>query len=147
MFGVVSMPVSFSPLQAQKPPVPEYRNDTRLASLRQFFERGSCPAASYAATFLEVADELDLDWRLLPSISYLESTGGKASPYNNLFGWDSGRAQFSSPIAAIHTVGNYLAHSYLYRDKGLDEVLAIYNPVADYGQRVKSVMRQIAPVQ
>ena len=76
----------------------------------------------------EAADHNALDWRLLPSLSYVESTGGKSARHNNLFGWDSGRAHFPSPIAGIHTVGYYLSHSDLYKDKALDKLLATYNP-------------------
>ncbi|MBZ5576748.1 MAG: hypothetical protein LAP40_09340 [Acidobacteriia bacterium] len=95
--------------------------------------------------FLEAADRNDLDWRLLPSISFIESTGGKAAPNNNMFGWDSGRAEFPSAVASIHTVGYRLGHSHLYRDKDVDGILATYNPNAEYAERVKSVMRQISP--
>jgi hypothetical protein len=145
--GVASIPVSLSPQTAPSSLRQEYRSDPRLAPLRQFFTKAECPAAEYAVDFLIVADEFALDWRLLPSLSFIESTGGKASPYNNLFGWDSGRAHFPSPSAAIRSVGSYLATSALYRSKSLDEILATYNPDRDYPQRVKSVMRRIATVQ
>jgi hypothetical protein len=125
----------------------EYRSDRRLIPLQHFFVQAECPAAEYAVEFLMVADQYALDWRLLPSLSFIESTGGKASPYNNLFGWDSGRAHFASPSAAIRTVGSFLANSTLYRSKSLDEILATYNPDRDYPQKVKSVMRRIAAVQ
>jgi hypothetical protein len=125
----------------------EYRNDPRLAPLRQFFTRTECPAAEYAVDFLIVADEFALDWRLLPSLSFIESTGGKAGANNNLFGWDSGRAHFPSPSDAIHSVGHHLAQDVAYRSKSLDQILAAYNPNRDYGAKVKSVMRRIATVQ
>jgi len=148
MLGVVSAPVPVSPRTTVSPPLKqEYRADPRLAPLRQFFTRTECPAAEYAVDFLIVADEFALDWRLLPSLSFVESTGGKASPHNNLFGWDSGRAHFSSPSAAIRSVGSQLGQSALYRSKSLDEILATYNPGRDYAQKVKSVMRRISTVQ
>jgi hypothetical protein len=147
VLGVASIPVQLSPHTVPTPLRQEYRSDPRLVPLRQFFTRAECPAAEYAIDFLMVADEYALDWRLLPSLSFVESTGGKASAYNNLFGWDSGRAHFSSPSAAIHSVGSYLANSALYRSKSLDEILATYNPDRDYAPKVKSVMRQIATVQ
>jgi hypothetical protein len=78
-------------------------------------------------------------------LSFVESTGGKSARHNNLFGWDSGRAHFPTPIAGIHTVGYYLSHSDLYKDKALDKLLATYNPNVEYGRKVKSVMRRIAP--
>jgi len=142
--GMVSVPTPVAKL-AHTNPAPDYRQDPRLASLHHFFKQSDCPAWKYSAVFLEAADAYDLDWRLLPSISYVESTGGKAAPHNNLFGWDSGRAQFSSPSASIHKVGYHLSHSDLYRDKNLDQVLATYNSNEEYGALVKSVMRRISP--
>jgi hypothetical protein len=84
---------------------------------------------------------------LLPSISFIESTGGKAARNNNMFGWDSGNAEFATLAEGINVVAYRLAHSELYRDKDLDGVLATYNPDVEYAQKVKSVMRRIAPVQ
>ena len=147
MFGMASLPVVLSPQQIHRVPAPDYRLDPRYAALHQFFDKGSCPASQYANEFLDVADTYTLDWRLLPSISYVESTGGKAGRNNNIFGWDSGRAQFSTTAAGIYTVGYRLAHSGLYRDKSLDKILATYNHDAAYGRKVKSVMRRIAPIQ
>ena len=143
MFAGVVSPVAVSHRQASAPP-PEYRPDPRSETLRKFFQKSDCPAQRYADVFLEAADRYDLDWRLLPSLSYVESTGGKQAPNNNLFGWDSGRARFDSPAQSIHQVGYRLAYSNLYRDKALDEILTTYNPNAEYAQKVKSVMRQIA---
>ena len=143
--GVVALPVDVSVKQVQQEPPHEYRSDPRLKSLKRFFQRASCPAVKYVTAFLEAADRYDLDWRLLPSISYLESSGGKAAPNNNLFGWDSGRAQFRSPAASIHEVAYQLSHSALYRNKDTDGILATYNSSAEYAAKVKLVMRSIAP--
>jgi len=143
--GVVSLPLAISPRQTHFTPAPHYRNDTRLQAIRNFFGKTDCPAQNYSREFLEAADDYELDWRLLPSLSWVESTGGKAARGNNYFGWDSGRAEFTSPVAGIHAVGYWLANASQYRDKSLDEILATYNPDADYGRKVKSVMRQIAP--
>ena len=147
LFGVASIPVPMSPRTIPTSLRQEYRHDPRLVRLHSFFAKWDCPAAEYSVDFLMVADEYALDWRLLPSLSFVESTGGKASLNNNLFGWDSGRAHFPSPTAAIRQVGSVLATSSLYRSKSLDQILAIYNPDRDYAQRVKSVMRRIAAVQ
>ncbi len=145
--GVVSLPVAVSPWQSQAPPPSECCRDSRLESLREFFQKFDCPAAQYSGEFIEAADDNGLDWRLLPSISYVESTGGKAARNNNLFGWDSGRTQFSTPAEGIHAVGYWLAHSHLYKDKDLDNLLATYNPAAEYVAKVKSIMRRIAPLE
>jgi hypothetical protein len=142
--GMAAVPVAISPHRVPAP-APEYRSDPRLETLRTFFRLGDCPAEQYAAAFLEVADSNELDWRLLPSLSFVESTGGKFARDNNLFGWDSGHAHFPSAEEGIHTVGYRLSHSDLYKDKELDEILSTYNPNVEYGRRVKSVMRRIAP--
>jgi hypothetical protein len=92
-----------------------------------------------------VADQHNLDWRLLPSISMVESGGGREARNNNLFGWDGGKAIFISVRAGIHNVAARLGNSKMYRDKGVDEILRIYNPGANYPEVVKSVMRRISP--
>lgn len=142
--GMVTVPVALSPHRVPER-APDYRHDPRLETLRTFFRNADCPAENYAAAFLEAADYNELDWRLLPSLSYVESTGGKSAPHNNMFGWDSGRAHFPSPIAGIHAVGYRLSHSDIYKDKGLDKLLTTYNPNVEYVRKVKSVMRRIAP--
>ncbi len=142
--GMVSIPYALSPHQSFREAVPEMRNDPRLKALRKFFAQSSCPAERYSEHFIRAADNYDLDWRLLPSISFVESTGGKAARNNNFFGWDSGKAQFASPAAAIYQVGFRLAASELYRGKALDQVLATYNPDAAYARKVKFVMRRIS---
>lgn len=142
--GMVSIPIAVAPQLLPASPAADYREDPRASALKSFFKAQQCPAQHYTEEFLDAADRYDLDWRLLPSIAYVESTGGKAARNNNLFGWDSGRAQFSSPTAGIHEVGYRLSHSLLYKDKDLDGVLATYNPDAEYARKVKSVMREIA---
>ncbi len=143
--GVVSLPISVTHADSPKPPAAEYRNDPRLSFLRSFFEQSNCPAARFSSDFLEAADANALDWRLLPSISMVESSGGKAARRNNLFGWDSGKAEFSSAVSCIRAVASSLANSILYRDKDLDGILRTYNPNAEYAAKVKSIMRRIAP--
>ena len=123
----------------------EYKNDPRLESLRKFFQQGDCPAQHLSEEFLRAADQNNLDWRLLPSISLVESGGGRAARNNNLFGWDGGKAVFTSVRAGIHDVADRLEHSRIYRDKGTDGILRLYNPNENYPGVVKSVMRRISP--
>jgi hypothetical protein len=145
--GMVSLPTGISPTQTATQTFPDYRNDPRLTALSTFFHKLECPAEKYAAAFLEAADNYALDWRLLPSLSFVETTGGKSARNNNFFGWDSGHAQFPSPAAAIHAVGYRLKYSSLYINKKLDNLLAVYNPNVEYGKKVKSVMRRISPTE
>ncbi len=145
--GVVCSPAPISCVQTTRTTPPDFRDDPRLTALRSFFTQAACPALHYSQAFLEAADRYALDWRLLPSISYVESTCGKFAPNNNFFGWDSGKARFDTPVQAIHRVGYRLSHSTLYRSKNVDTILASYNRNTDYPARVKSVMRRIAAVE
>jgi len=140
--GILSVPVAVTNTEVPAAAA-EYKNDPRLASLHKFFQH--CPIQSLSAEFLRVADRHNLDWRLLPSISVVESGGGRAAPNNNLFGWDGGRAIFTSVRAGIHDVATRLETSKLYRDKDVDGILETYNPNASYRLIVKSVMKRISP--
>jgi hypothetical protein len=145
--GIVSLPSPGSVHAERTPPSNRRNTDVRLERLKTFFGKLNCPAKDYSVDFIAAAERYDLDWRLLPSISYLESTGGKSAKNNNLFGWNCGRTGFASVSASIHEVGRRLARSPLYRSKNIDQLLATYNPTGDYAQRVKNVMQRIAPAQ
>jgi hypothetical protein len=90
------------------------------------------------------ADQHNLDWRLLPSLSLVESTGGKAYKNNNIFGWNNGDTKFRSVREGIFVVASRLKRARQYRGKGLDAKLHTYNPAADYPAKVKSAMRRIS---
>jgi len=121
-----------------------YQADPRLQRLLYFFETYECPARDHAEEFLFAADLHGLDWRLLPSIAFVETGGGKTARGNNLFGWDSGRSEFPSVPDGIHWVAWRLANSKLYAGKPADAVLRTYNPHPRYAGLVKLVMKQIA---
>jgi len=147
--GVVSVPaiITTSDVNAMvRPALPGgVPADARLTRLQRFFEASDAPARAYAHVFLSEADAHDLDWRLLPSISFVETTGGKAARNNNLFGWDCGRAEFKSISEGIRTVAYHLTHSARYKNKQLDDLLAVYNPNPEYSRVVRAVMDRIAP--
>jgi hypothetical protein len=124
-------------------PASAAKNDPRLAVLENFFAKRHCPVRSLAGEFLIAADKNGLDWRLLPSISYVESGGGRLARNNNIFGWSSGRHRFSSVRESIHTVAAKLAHSKLYRNKDTDRILSTYNKRPRWAERVKAVMGSI----
>ena len=145
--GIVSLPSPRSLYAERTPAVNRCKMDMRLERLKAFFGKLDCPAKDYSVDFITAAERYDLDWRLLPSISYVESTGGKSAKNNNLFGWNSGKAAFASISESIHEVGRRLGRSPLYRFKSLDQLLATYNPTDDYAQKVKAIMQRIAPAQ
>lgn len=119
--------------------------DLREAILRRFFKEQHCPAENYAGVFVAEADAFHLDWRLLPSLSIIESGGGKHAPGNNLFGWANGKTRFDSISDAVHHVAMNLSLGKAYRGKDLEAKLWTYNHRLDYKTAVMDVMRRIYP--
>ena len=144
--GLVLLAVSFAPpteIKSEEQKGFTAFSDRRLLRIKTFFLKRVCPAHEYAAEFLIASDRQKLDWKLLPSIAFLESTGGKVFSNNNIFGWDSCRHRFPSVIAGIHTVADHLANSPLYRGKSIDEKLKTYNSLPHYRIAVNKVMAQL----
>lgn len=125
------------------PTIPRSARDPRVVRIKTFFEKNGCPLSKLASQFVREADANALDWRLLPSITFIESSGGKYYQNNNVFGWNSCRTRFQSVPAGLHLVASTLGNSALYRDKTTDGILRTYNPSADYAYRVKSIMQQM----
>lgn len=123
------------------------RADDRASRLKMFFQKNGCPIADLAGDFITAADQHGLDWRLLPSISMIESSGGKRYLNNNIFGWDSCRVGFASIREGIHHVASRLAHSKHYKNKDLDEILSAYNPHDTYPPQIKYLMRMLGPAE
>src|SRR4051812_1039887 len=85
--------------------------DLREAVLRRFFKDNKCPAERFAGIFVAEADAHGLDWRLLPSLAFVETGAGKQARGNNLFGWANGKTRFTSISDAIHEVAAGLAEA------------------------------------
>jgi hypothetical protein len=127
-------------------PDPQPRPDARTIRLRSFLVKLHCPAADFAQDFIEAADDNHLDWRLLPSISVIESGGGKTARNNNMFGWKNGNQIFPTLRAGINQVAFKLGKTLPYRDRDLVGKLRIYNPDGNYARVVLDVMNRISPV-
>jgi hypothetical protein len=127
------------------PVQPAVSTDPRLIRIRQYFLERDCPAHQYAEDFVLAADRHELDWRLLPSLSMVESTGGKEARNNNMFGWDNCDVRFVTNRAGIYHVASRLAKSRYYKGRTLDQRLKTYNPRHEYGKKVKLVMAQLGP--
>lgn len=131
---------------ADKNPPPAAKPDPRLTILRNYFKSNRSPLDRHAEVFLSAADSNGLDWRLLPALAMVESSGGKHYIRNNVFGWDSGRARFRSIQDGIVQIAAKLVTLPAYKGKDLQGLLRTYNPARrDYPQRVIALIRQIAP--
>jgi uncharacterized protein YxeA len=105
--------------------------DYRVENLKKFFERYNSPLTSYAEEFVTYADEYNLDYRLVPAITGVESTFGKRIPTDsyNAYGWANGEYQFSSWEDSIQHVSEVLKSSYI--DRGvvsIHQIARVYAP-------------------
>lgn len=123
------------------------KQDPRQVRLEKYFEEKQCPVKQLAREFVTAADKHNLDWRLLPSIAFVESSGGKVFHNNNIFGWRNGDHRFRSVRESIHTVAERLANSHYYRNKPIEKILTTYNPVPGYSTRVQEVMNDLGPAK
>ena len=119
--------------------------DHRCGAIRNFFLRYKSPLAPHAGHFVAVADKNKLDWRLLPSIAMVETSGGKHATKYTIFGWNSGRAQFHSVTASIEFVSSRFAKSAIYSGRSAMGILQRYNPDrVRYPQRVTRFMLELS---
>jgi len=142
--GLITVPAAVSQQADSASPKTQVA-DPRLVRLQKFFAERDCPLRAVAADFLLAADRYALDWRLLPSISMIESSGGKDYRNNNVFGWDTPLQSFASVREGIHYVAAQLARSDRYKNKSLDGKLRTYNPNPAYSGKVKAVMQALGP--
>lgn len=145
--GLLAAPVATSVTQQKIPGPLRAAGDERVGKLEKFFDEHNCPLRNEASEFVEVADRYQLDWRLLPSISVVESGGGKDYRNNNVLGWANCEEGFPTVAEGIHVVARRLSHSKLYRHKSIDRILATYNPRPEYSVKVKTLMHAIRMTQ
>jgi len=93
--------------------------DARPFILKNFLEANHSPLTPYAQFLVQTADRYRLDFRLIPAIAMVESTGGKVLPVgsHNAWGFANGAMRFGSWEQAIEEVAQTLKTDYL--DKGL----------------------------
>ncbi|MEK7588274.1 MAG: hypothetical protein AAB438_00465 [Patescibacteria group bacterium] len=128
----------------------------KAEAIDAYFKSKNMPLAGYGEKMVEEAEKNDLDWRLLPAISVVETTGGRhicknpKAPFNP-FGWGSCKFGFKSFDHAIEIVaknlgGNNPKTAHYYDGKTTEEILRKYNPpsiVPDYNKRVLKIMANI----
>lgn len=116
-----------------------------------YFKEYDMPLEGTGMKMVTEAEKNDLDWRLLPAIAVIESTGGKFAckkATNSFFGWGSCKINFSSKDEAIEIIAwnlgggnpNTAKH---YDGKTVKQILQKYNPpsvVPNYAKKVMRVM-------
>jgi hypothetical protein len=111
-----------------EPAASQCDTDSRCQALRNLFLRYQSPLAKVALVFVQTADSHKLDWRLLPAIAMVETSGGKHGMPNNVFGWNSGRTRFKSVEAGIAFVAGRFTRSPIYRGQTAMGIILKYNP-------------------
>lgn len=124
-------------------------DDSRTKILRAFLQKYNSPLADSARNFIKNADFYNLDWRLVASISGVESTFGQFIPYNSYNGWGWGVygnnvIYFSSWKEGIETISKGLKENYI--DKGaanIYQIGRIYAESPTWAYKVNYFMEKI----
>ena len=119
-----------------------------------FFASRNSPLEGYGMKFVEEAEKNDIDWRLLASISVIESNAGKQAckkADNSVLGYGSCKIDFKSIDHSIEVVSMKISgnDSRYYHDKmTTPQILRKYNSVIPtYVQKVTKVMKMIDPTE
>jgi len=126
-------------------------NDERVKKLKLFFESKQSPFANSAEHFINEADRLEIDWKLIPAIAGNESYFGQHIPANsfNAWGWAvftgmrDGR-HFASWEDGITVVSEGIKHNYI--DKGaiaIEQIGRKYAADPRWAAKVSFFMKQI----
>jgi len=119
----------------------------KIEQLRAFLEAYRSPLTPYARTFVQVAEKYQIDWKLVPAITGVESTFGRQIPYNsyNAYGWANGKYRFGSWEESIEKVTKTLRQKYY--DRGLDnpyKIGPVYAPPSStWAGKVSHFMNEI----
>lgn len=133
-----------------KSDAPTVSFDYRVENLRNFLTKFDSPLASYASDFVEKADQNGLDYRLVPSISGVESTFGKQIPPDsyNAYGWVNGNYRFKSWSDSINVVSSTLKNQYV--DRGASSIAKIARryapPSSSWAGKVNYFVGKIDPL-
>lgn len=123
-------------------------SDTREKRLSDYLSDKNSPLTSYAPTFIKIADENNLDWRLLPAISGVESGYGRVQLEGsyNPFGWGGGYLYLDSWEEGIRTVALGIKTNWIDRNLTTPEQIAPFYcpPNSNYwATSVTSLMKEI----
>lgn len=122
-------------------------SDVRAMALTNVFKKYNSPLAPYATSYVKYADEYNVDWKLLPAISGVESTFGRflLEGTHNAYGWGGGTVYFDSWDDGIQTIDKTLRQNYMDRWGATDvwTIAPIYAESKTWAPRVASFMDEI----
>lgn len=127
--------------------------EIRAMKIDAYFKKRGDPLYGYGKKFVSEAQKNGLDYRLLPAISILESTGGKFACKNNPLGWGSCKIGFKDwneaiEVVALNLGGNNPRTKHYYDNgKTLDQKLYHYNSVnPEYNKKIRIHMEEIRKI-
>ncbi|MFA6385895.1 MAG: hypothetical protein WCW29_04080 [Candidatus Paceibacterota bacterium] len=130
----------------------EVARKEKAEAIDAYFAKHNAPLEGHGMKFVLEAEKNGLDWRLLPAIAMIESTGGKHACKkvpNSVFGWGSCKISFNSIDESIEIVahnlgGNNSGTARHYDGKTTLQILRKYNSIIPtYPQKVAKVMKKI----
>lgn len=124
-----------------------YERNKRVETLTKFFEQQNSPFSAFAEVFIVHAEKNGLDWKLVPAISGVESTFGKAIPEGsfNAYGWNNGNYYFQSWEEGIEIVSKTLNEKYKQKWNAVtpQQIGRYYASSPTWANRVVYFMNQI----
>ena len=131
-----------------KKPAYDLEFDYRVVELKRFLEKYNSPLSVYAPDFVRYADKYQIDYRLVPAITGVESTFGKRIPQNsyNAYGWANGAYKFSSWRDSISHVTMKLRYEYINKGAGTSPKIAkrYAPPSITWGTKVNYFVKKIS---
>ena len=121
--------------------------DNRNIILKNYLKSKNSPLADYSEQIIYSSDKYELDWRLIPAITGVESGFGNNMPKDsyNAYGWANGAYSFNSWNESIEIVTKTLREK--YKDRGatsLSQIGRIYAPPSStWSYKVKHFMEDI----
>jgi len=116
----------------------------KVNAVKSFYQKYNAPLEANAEDFVRAAELYKIDYRLLPSISIVESSGGKHlfKAYNP-FGW--GKWGYPSFQVAIYDVARGMSNYYARGADTPREIAPKYNPVTpnEWGSKVEKLMAKM----
>jgi hypothetical protein len=121
--------------------------NTKVENITNYLGRRGAPLANEADYIVIMANKFGIDYRLLPAISIIESSGGLKiyKPYN-AWGWGGAKGiTFESWDHSIYIVSKGLARYYARGATTPEQMAPAYNPHTpnEWAAKVRMVMNQI----
>ncbi len=118
--------------------------------LISYLRNKKSPLEEYTEKLILSAENNNIDWRLIPAITGVESSFGKRIPYNsyNAYGWANGEYKFDSWEESIEIVSQTLNKKYVQKGAtNIDKIARIYAPPSTtWADKVKFFINQIDPI-